>query len=307
MRTEQASIAVAPLPEDVGAATGPRPRAAFHAIEPRRGGLREAVREIWLYRRFIGYFGRTLVGKRYARTWLGSLWLPLRPGISIAMRILVFGGLVGISGGAIPYPLFFLTASASWQLFAECAYWSTRSIEVNRATLRKVDVPRLTFIIASLVPAFLEFLVYLGFATLGLIYYYARSGSAYLVLGYRTLYLVPAGVLLTMMLGLGIGLATASASARAKDVRYAVRYALAFVYFVTPVIYPLSQVPNKYRPLAELNPVTGSIGMFKDGLFGTHSVSSDAFIATIVAVVLLWVPGVWLFHRREVASAGVAP
>lgn len=271
-------------------------------VEPRRHGLRAAAREVWQSRRFIGYFGRVFVRKRFARTWLGLLWLPLRPSISLLTRLLVFGGLVGITAGKTPYPVFFLTASAAWQLFNESAYWATRSLEVNRRALRVVHVPRLTVIVSAVIPSFIDFLIYASFAAAAIVYYLARGGGFWLTLTPRSILYVPAGLLLILLLGLGVGLLTASLGARTRDIRFAMSYGLSFVYFLTPVIYPLSKVPNQYKPLAELNPLTGAMELFKDGLFSGHTLSNPSLAVTLVAVVALWVPGVWLFQRVELAS-----
>jgi homopolymeric O-antigen transport system permease protein len=292
----------------VGEKTLPRQRVVapndlpVTVITPRRRGLRPAAREVWESRRYIPYFGLLFIRKRFARTWLGLLWLPLRPSISLLTRLLVFGGLVGISAGKTPYPVFFLTASAAWQLFNECASWSTRSLEIHRRTLRFVQVPRLTVVLSAIVPSILDFLIYASFAALAVLYYVVRGGGFWLELSPRSIVYVPAGLLLILLIGLGIGLLTSSFGARAKDVRFAMGYALSFVYFLTPVIYPLSSVPNKYRPLAELNPLTGAMEMVKDGLFGGHTLSSASLAVTLTAVAGLWIPGVWLYQRLEVAG-----
>lgn len=239
--------------------------------------------------------------KRYARTWLGWLWIPLRPSISIITRILVYGGVVGISAGNIPYAIFFLATSAAWTLFYESAYWSTRSLELNRSLLRTLHVPRLTVLLAGVAPSLLDFLTYVGMIAVGLGYYLVRAHTLYLHVGYRSI-LVPAGLALLALFGLGIGFLTSSVAARARDVRFAIRFVLGFLYFLTPVIYPISAIPNKWRPLAELNPLTGAVEMVKDGLFATHSLTSDSAAVTLGAVVALWLPALWLFFRRELAD-----
>ncbi len=271
-------------------------------IAPRRHGLRPAAREVWESRRYIPYFGRLFIRKRFARTWLGLMWLPLRPSISLLTRLLVFGGLVGISAGKTPYPVFFLTASAAWQLFNECAYWSTRSIEVHRRVLRVVHVPRLTLVLSAIVPSIVDFLIYSSFAAAAVLYYVARGGGFWLDLTARSLLYVPLGLFLILLIGIGVGLLTSSFGARARDVRFTLNYALSFVYFLTPVIYPLSQVPNKYKPLAELNPLTGAFEMVKDGLFGGHTLSNASLAVTLFAVAAIWIPGVWLYQRAELSG-----
>jgi lipopolysaccharide transport system permease protein len=268
-------------------------------IESRRPGITAAVAELWRYRRFTMFFGRRLLAKRYARTWLGLLWLPLRPVLNVATKLLVFGGLIGITAGDIPYPVFFLLASAAWALFSECVLWSTRSLDVNRGLLRDVHIPRLVVITSAIVPSLVDFAIGIGLAAIAVIYYLVREDVFYLHLTILSPFVVLAALTLIALLGVGIGLVTASAGARARDVRFAVSYLLSFGYFLTPVIYPFDFIPDRYKPLVELNPLTGAIELFKLGVFPDERVSPEAMTVTIVAVLALWIPGLWLFQRNE--------
>jgi lipopolysaccharide transport system permease protein len=268
-------------------------------VEPRHPGFRSLAAEAWRYRLLMTYFGKRFLQKRMARTWLGMIWLPLRPGINLATRILVFGGLVGISTGKTPYPIFFITATAGWQLFYETAFWSMRSVELNRRLLSRVYVPRLVVISSALIPAAVDFAINISFAGLAVLYYLVRAHIFYLEFSMRTL-LVPAALGLIILLGLGVGLLMSGASARARDVRFSIHYFFQFLYYLTPVIYPLTQIPEKYRPIAELNPMTGAVEMLKDGLFRAHELSPDAVGVTLLWVFVIWVPGLWLFDRSQV-------
>lgn len=276
-------------------------RRSVTVIEPPRSGLVSTWRDIWRYRRFSAFFGRTFLHKLSARTWLGWLWIPLRPAFSVLARILVFGGLIGISSRVAPYPLLFLVATAGWQLFFECARWATRSIELNRNLLRVIHVPKPAIVVAAIVPSFLDFLIYCAFVAAAVVYYFVRADVLYIHIGVETL-LLPAGLLLLVTFGLGVGFLTATLAASARDVRFGTGYILSFVYFFTPVIYPITAVPHRYRPLAELNPITGALEMVKSGLFENHEVSSDAILVSAVAAAAIWIPGLWFSRRREIAA-----
>lgn len=290
---------IAPLAQPVPVPQRERRPSRPFVVTPRHAGFRPLATEMWRFRLVMSYFGRRFVQKRMARTWLGMLWLPLRPGINLALRILVFGGLVGISTGKTPYPIFFITATAAWQLFYESSFWSMRSLELNRKVLSRVYVPRLAVIGSAMIPAAVDFAINMSFVVLAVLYYVIRAHTFYLEFSIRTL-LVPAGLALTVMLGLGLGLVMSGASARARDVRFAIHYIFQFLYWLTPVIYPITYIPEKIRPIAELNPMTGAVEMVKDGLFKAHELSPDAVIVTLVWVFLIWVPGLWLFDRKQV-------
>jgi len=248
----------------------------------------------------LWYFGTRYVQKKSARTWLGIIWLPLKPGVNLLLRIIVFGGLVGISTGSVPYSIFFIVTSSVWTLFYETAYWSIRSIEVNRRLLGRVYVPRLIVMSSSLIPAAVDFGINISFGLFALLYYVLRAHVFYLQFGIHTL-LVPVGLFLMLLLGLGIGLLMSGIGARARDIRFGVHYFFQFLYYLTPVIYPLSAIPNGARPFAELNPMTGTIEMVKDGLFNGHELSVDAVYVTVFWILLIWVPGLWLYDRSQVA------
>lgn len=279
-------------------------RPAVIVREPPRASVRASVRRVWHYRRVIGHIGHRFLMKRYARTWLGVAWIPLRPIISLGSKILVFGGLVGITAGSIPYPLFFVVATGCWQLFADCAMWSVRSIELNKPLLRRVEFPRLALVVAAAVPALAEFLTYIALAAFGCLYYYFRGG--YTLSMSMRFPLLPLGLLVLIMLGLGVGVFAAGLGARTRDIRFGLNYAIGFLYFVTPVIYPMSTIPPKWRPIAELNPATGAIEMAKDGIFGTHSLSVPAALVSVVAVVVIWTVGIAFFSRREARALSAA-
>lgn len=237
--------------------------------------------------------------KRYARTWLGMFWVPLRPGISLSTRIFVYGGLIGIAANGVPYALAFLVGTAAWQLFYEGVLWSVRSIQINRKTVRGIYMPRSLMVLSAVIPATVDFLVNFSFVVLGLVYYVFRVHHLYLAFGVRML-LAPAGLVLMLLMGLGVGMTLAGVGARGRDLQFSLPFALNFLYFLTPVIYPLTQFPEKYRPIAELNPMTGAVEMVKDGLFHTHTLSPDAAIVTVVVVLFLWGPLHWYADRREV-------
>ena len=283
------------------AATGSSARVAkVTTIEPRRPDFAYALAEIWRYRRFTKYFGRRFLRKRYMGTWLGLVWLPLRPALDVGTKLFVFGGLIGITAGHVPYPLFVLMATAAWQLFAEALSWSTRSLFTSRGTLRIVHVPRLVVVLGAIVPTLVDFLIVLSMTALIAAYYLVEHGTTYLTVTWLSpLYLVGGGMLL-MLQGIGLGIVGAVLGSRTRDLRFILGYIVGFLYFLTPILYSFQQVPPQYRFVTELTPMTGAIEIFKAGVFGTPFPPGLAVASSIGAVLLIWGPGFWLFHRQEV-------
>jgi lipopolysaccharide transport system permease protein len=268
-------------------------------IGPREPGFRHALAELWSYRPFTRFFGTQLLRKRYRSTLLGWVWLPLRPTLNIGLKLLVFGGIAGFSSGKIPYAVFFLIASAAWQLFSEELYWSVRSLYVNRSTLRVLHIPRLSVIVASIIPSLIDFAIALMLGVGALLYYLVRAHTLYLDLHWWSPLTVLGGLALLVLVAMGLGLVGAVAGSRARDIRFVLGYLINILYYMTPVIYPFDSIPNAWKPLAELNPLVGAMELFKIGLFSTDAVSANALVVTGVAIVATWGPSLVLLHRQE--------
>lgn len=272
------------------------------AIEPRQPGIWERIREFWAYRSLLGFFGRRYVQKMYIRTWLGWLWLPLRPLLSVGARVLVFGGVLAIPSDGLPYLLFFLVGMSAWELFASTTYWATRSIELNRGILKRIYVPRLTALAASIAPSSVNYGIYLCIVAVTVVGYWLAEGIVYAVFGPELLVAL-LGLSLMLLLALGIGLWTSVYAAQARDVRFGLGYVLSFWFFLTPVIYPVSAVPDSYRAMVYANPMTAPIEMVKYGILGSAwDVPGQALVVTGVTVLLVGLSGLWFFSRSEAAA-----
>lgn len=271
---------------------------AIHVFEPRRPGILHSWREVWRYRRLLFFLGSGFLEKRYGRSFLGLLWVPLRPGIALITKIFVYGGLIGLQSAGVPYALAFLTGTAVWEIFHEGITWSARSIQINRKTAQQIYMPRALLGLSAIVPTVMEFSVNAFFLIIGIGWYAAR-GQNYLHFGILNL-LVPVGMLLSLFMAIGIGHTMSALGARGRDVQFFLPYAIGLGYFLTPVIYPLTTVPPHLRRLEELNPMSGTIEMVRDGLFHTHSLSVHAALVPVIATAFIWGPLFWFVDRREV-------
>lgn len=289
--TRQQAIATT---QPVAALAPARPR----VIEPRQPGPLERVREFWRYRRLIPYFGKRFIEKLYLRTWLGWLWIPLRPILDVGARVLIFGALLGVPSDGVPYLLFFLIGMSAWQFFATTTYWATRCVELNRRVLKRMYLPRLTVLVASVAPSALFYIMYMIIAAIVVAYYQIADGVFYLVLGPELLIAV-AGLVLSTLLALSIGLFTSIWGAQARDVRFTLAYVLNFWFFLTPVIYPLSTIPEGFQTVASLNPMTAPIEMVRYGFLGSGEVPLTALAVSVGTIVVIALGGLAYFSRSE--------
>lgn len=268
-------------------------------FEPRRSGFRNSAREVWRYRRLYYFFGSGFLEKRYGRSFLGLLWVPLRPGISLITRIFVYGGLIGLPSGGVPYALAFLTGTTAWEIFHEGVTWGARSIMVNRRTAQQVYTPRALLGLSAIVPTTMEFSVNALFTLAAILWYMVARHHVWVHFGLGNL-LVPAGLLLALLMAIGIGHALSGIGARGRDLQFMLPYIIGLGYFLTPVFYPLNTLTPKLRRIEELNPMSGAIEMVRSGLFNTHSLTPEAAIVPVIAVLVLWGPVYWFVDRREV-------
>ena len=267
-------------------------------ISPRRRGAVESVREAWRHRHLVPFFGRRFVEKQYLRTWLGWVWIPLRPVLDVGARMFVFGGLFGASSEGVPYSIYLLIGMSTWELFERTAYWATRSLEVNRRFIRRIYVPRLTVLVSAIFPGLVNYAIYIVLAVITLVVVWIAQGTLYLELGPDTLLFIP-GMALLLALALSVGLWLSVYGAQARDVRFSLTYVTTFWFFVTPIVLPLSKIPDKYRTIVELNPLTAPIMMVKQGLLGTQAVPALSVVSAIVAIIVVGGGGLWFFSRSE--------
>jgi lipopolysaccharide transport system permease protein len=271
-------------------------------IEPRGAGLRARAKEVWAYRRLLRFFGRRALEKMYVRTRLGWLWIVLRPLLDTTSKALVFGGLLNAPApGAIPYFLFFLVGMGVWTFFDRTLMWSTRSIELNRKLVGKMYFPRLILPIGGSVPGIVDFVIYVGLVIAAALVYLKTRGHFFLEIDHRFFGALLA-VAMIYLLAIGIGLWTSVLGAAKRDVRFTLGYILSFWYFVTPVIYPMTSIPDKYQRIATLNPLASLVEAVRYGVLGAGQFRPLGLAYAGAVIVVLWIGGLWFFGRAEAAS-----
>ena len=276
--------------------------AAIRVINPPPDGARQifthAISEYWRRRAALGYFSRRFMQKRYGRTFLGYLWFVIPYVLPLLLGALVFGGIIGVSTGPVPYFLYFLIALGTWLLFSQTTYFSIRSVEIARSDIRRVYVPRLLPLTAAVTLPLIALLVYAVMLVCALGFYLVERGTFYLAISPSTLLVLPAFAML-ILFAWACGLWLAPVAPRARDVRRLAGYVLGVWYFLTPIMYPLSQIPSDWRFLASLNPITAPIEMVKVGLIDYGDVTTLGLISYAVGLIIAAVGGFIIFLSRE--------
>jgi lipopolysaccharide transport system permease protein len=260
--------------------------------------FRERMSEFWRYRRIAMFFAKKFIQGLYQGMRLGIFWLFARPLLPIGLSAFIFGGLLGVASEGLPYFLFFLAGSVTWLLFERSLLFVTRSLDMSKGLMKRVYFPRLIVPFCAVSPAVVYFLIYMGLFLCALIYYLVTDGEWYLVFGPR-LIMALVSALLATWLAISVGLWTTVWMTHFREVRITIRYVSRFWMYLTPVIYPLSEVPEEYRWLIYVNPMAPVVETFKWSTLGIGEFYPLALLTSTLLTGVVFVGGVWYFGRAE--------
>ncbi|MDA1183145.1 MAG: ABC transporter permease [Acidobacteria bacterium] len=267
-------------------------------VSPQSPGVAATIGEVWQHRGLLRFVGDRALRKTYRRTVLGWLWLFINPLFPLALRALVFGALLGVGSDGLPYFLFLLAGTVVWEVFSTSVMWGTRSLEMNRDLYGQVYHPRAILPFGNMTPSMLNLALKIGIFALALAYYTVRDDRVYLR-GDWGLLLAVGALLLAFLFALALSFFTSIWGEKTRDMRFALGGFMGVWYLLTPVMYPLSQVPAEYQGWMLLNPLAIIVETFKWGLFGVGAFYGDAFAGTALGVLLLLLGGLTYFTRRE--------
>jgi lipopolysaccharide transport system permease protein len=266
-------------------------------ITPPRGWWALPLGELWNYRELLYFFVWRDIKIRYKQTAIGASWAVLQPFLTMLIFSLFFGRLAHIHSEGLPYPIFFYAALLPWMYFASALQGATNTIMENRRLISKVYFPRLALPLSAVLSGLVDFgISFLMFITM-MIYYRIHPSAAALWL--------PLFLLLAVLTGLGVGLWLSALNAIYRDVRYVLPFLVQFWMFASPVAYPSSLVPEKWRWLYGLNPMAGVIEGFRWSLAGRGEAPSSLMLVSAGVVLVVLLTGVAYFQRMETTIADV--
>jgi lipopolysaccharide transport system permease protein len=274
----------APIPLHTGASSTIR-------IEPPRGLLELRLREVWNYRELLYFFVWRDVKIRYKQTAIGVLWVVLQPVLNMLVFTLFFGRLAKLPSDGLPYPVFYFAALVPWTYFSSALQMTTNVVVDNQQVITKVYFPRLILPISAVLSGLVDFAIGFGVLVLFTLAYGMRPTLAALWL--------PVLLLLAVLTALGVGLWMSALNALYRDVRYVVPFLISFWMFASPVAYPSSLVPVKWRWLYGLNPMAGVIDGFRWAITGRGHAPGLLLLASSFAVALVLIGGLFFFNRME--------
>jgi len=260
-------------------------------IEPPRGWFNLRLKELWDYRELLYFFVWRDVKIRYKQTAIGVLWVILQPLLTMLVFTLFFGKLAKLPSLGLPYQVFYFAAVVPWMYFSYSLVNATNIVVENQRVITKVFFPRLILPISAVLSGLVDFSI--GFVVLIIftLSYGIRPGP--------TVFLLPLFLLLAILTALGVGLWLSALNALYRDVKYVTPFLTQFWMLASPVAYPSSMVPERYRWIYGLNPMAGVIDGFRWGLTGRGQAPSSVLIASTAMVLLLVFGGLIFFNRME--------
>jgi lipopolysaccharide transport system permease protein len=255
------------------------------------------MRELWDFRELVYFFVWRDVKIRYKQTAIGAAWAVLQPLLTMLIFSLFFGRLAHIPSEGLPYPIFYYSALLPWMYFAAALQNATNTIVENQRVITKVYFPRLALPLASVLSGLVDFAVSFAMFVVLMVYYGIRPTPALLWF--------PAFILLAILTALGVGLWLSALNALYRDVRYVLPFLVQFWLFASPVAYPASLVPQKWRWLYGLNPMAGVIEGVRWSLTGHTNPPGRLIFVSTAAVLVLLASGLAYFQKVETTVADV--
>jgi lipopolysaccharide transport system permease protein len=265
-------------------------------IKPKRKLLDLQIRELIRYRDLIFLFVKRDFVTQYKQTILGPLWYVINPIVSTVMYTFVFGRLANIGTDGIPHTLFYYSGTMLWTYFTGCFNDSCNVFIANAGLFGKVYFPRLVvpinYVLSNSIKITIQFAMLLAF----LIYYYVIGAP---VLPSWQMLLFPLLIIWLAAIGVGMGIIISSLTTKYRDLKQLVSFAIGLAMYAAPVVYPLSEIPERFSWIAYANPVCAPIELFRNWFFGAASVDGSMILSSLGITVLLVFVGLILFNQNE--------
>lgn len=265
-------------------------------ILPSSGWFEFKIREIWLYRDLIVRLVKRDFLAIYKQTILGPLWILIQPLLMTFMFIVIFDKVANIPTDGLPPLLFYISGIILWNYFSECLVTTSTTFLTNANIFSKVYFPRLVVPLSVVLSQFIRFFIQMTLFFLILSFYVWDDVN---ISPNRLLLISPLLVVVAAGLGLGSGLIISSLTAKYRDLNNLISFGIRLLMYATPVIYPLSIVPEKYKLVVWLNPVTPLIEGFRFAFLGTGTFDFYHLLYSFICMLILLCIGIALFNKME--------
>ena len=277
--------------------TEANPNRWTRTIEPRRKLLDLRLGELWRYRHLMFMFVHRDLVAGYKQTILGPLWYLIQPLLTTITFTVIFGNIAKLPTDGLPKFLFYMSGTVVWVYFADCMIKTSNTFVQNAGLFGKVYFPRLAVPVSILISNLIAFAIQFGFFIL-FILYFAASGTP---LQPNWLWIALSPVLLLIMagLGLGSGIIISSLTTKYRDLRFLVTFGVSLLMYATPVIYPVSTIPQEYQWIIQANPMTPIVEAFRFAFLGVGTVNLGHLLYSLGIMLAVVFLGSVIFNRVE--------
>lgn len=265
-------------------------------IKAKSGWLDIPVADIWRYRDLLLLFVRRDFVAIYKQTILGPLWFFLQPLLTTIVYAFIFGYIARISTDGIPPVLFYMSGIITWGFFSGCMIRTSNTFIENAGIFGKVYFPRLVVPLSVVIIHILTFLIQFFLFLLFFGYYLIRGAEIQPTLW---IFLIPFLLIQMGALGLGMGILISSMTTKYRDLNFLLGFGVQLWMYATPVVYPISQIPEKWQWIFVLNPMTAIVESFRYAFLGSGSVQPWMIGMSVVMTMILLMLGILLFNRVE--------
>jgi len=265
-------------------------------IQPKRNLLDVNLKQIYQYRDLLFMFVKRDIITTYKQTVLGPIWFFIQPIMTMLIYVFVFGNIAKISTDNIPQPLFYLAGIVLWNYFSECFNQTADTFTKNADIFGKVFFPRLILPLSKVVSGLIKFMIqFILFIAVFLYFYFKHANvhPSYLVV------LVPLLLLMMAGLGLGFGLIFSALTTKYKDLKFLIQFGVQLLMYATPIIYPLSTIPNDKKIWFFINPLTHIIEAFKHIFLGAGYLSFNGLLYAGIFTLATLFFGIIIFNKTE--------
>ena len=254
------------------------------------------LKEVWDYRDLIWLFTKRSFQVAYKQTILGPLWLVINPLLTSFVYVVLFGNIAKLGTDGIPQLLFYLSGAALWSYFSSCLTGNSSTFTGNAHLFGKVYFPRLVVPVSHVISAVIRFGIQM-IPVAALMVYYLAKGAVHP--HYASWLLLPFLLLWLGLLGMGLGILISGMTTKYRDLSVLVSFGMRLLMYATPVVYPLTTIPENLKTAALVNPVTMPVEIFRRILFGTGSFCLWSVLLSAAITLLAAFLGVVLFNKVE--------
>ena len=265
-------------------------------IEPRTNLLDLGLKDVWRYRDLVMLFVRRDFVSTYKQTILGPIWFFIQPLLTTITFIVIFGNVAQLSTDGLPMLAFYLAGVTIWNYFAQTLTATSSVFTANAAIFGKVYFPRLTMPLSIVISNLIRFGIQFGLFLMAWLYYLIIGSSIQ-----PNLYILLTPVLIIQMglLSLGLGMIFSALTTKYRDLAMLLTFGVQLLMYATPVIYPLSSIPEKYKWLILANPMSSIVETFRYGFLGSGTFSWAYLGYSLVVTVVILVIGIITFNKVQ--------